>query len=389
MRIRQFPIRFLYGGTGGGSIQIQIKFRFITKEKNVFGNRKSMRKTCIIICLAALITLTFAGCRRSAGLYSPEEMQQVHDLTLPVMKQVTAYHNVIEQSLPGTLSGRIAGDPNYIEELALMRIDPSKPMIALTFDDGPRVESTTRILDTLQRYGAKATFFVIGTCVTDQTKDLLKRMSNMGCEVGSHTYDHTDLTIYDAESMKADLDKTKAIIESASGKPCTLMRPPGGAFNEDVSASIEYPMILWYIDTRDWESRDAASVTSITEQYACDGAIVLMHDIYNSSADAAEQIIPWLDAQGYQMVTISQLAAMRGIKLEAGKSYYDFLPKTSSAATASSDGSSDASQSQDNSMDGYSTGQDGSDSSYIDNTYNENYYNENNDGYNENYDEQL
>ena len=343
-----------------------------------------MRKQFILICLAALLlAAALSGCgRKSAGLYTEEEMMQVHDITRPVIERVKAYHNVIEGSLPVTLSGRIADDPNYIEELALMRIDPDKPMIALTFDDGPRAESTKSILDTLQEYNAKATFFVVGSCVTDATKELLKRMGSMGCEVGSHTYDHTDLTGYDAESMKADLDKTKAVIEDASGKPCTIMRPPGGAFNDYVQENIEYPMIIWYIDTRDWESRYAPSVISNVEEYACDGAIVLMHDIYDSTAQAAAEIIPWLDAQGYQMVTVSQLAALRGIKLEAGKPYYDFIPQNaadSESASDSSSGGEDSSQYQDG-ADASGEDTDGSGDGASSDGYDENYFDDNSGG---------
>ena len=138
-----------------------------------------MKKTFMILfALLTLLALTMTGCgKRSSGIYSSEEMTQIHDVSGSVENMSRVYDNVVNKSLPSTINSRLAKDPGYGEYLSTMTIDPSKPMIALTFDDGPNDSSTVQILDTLEKYNARATFFVVGSNAKEHG-DILKKPKN-------------------------------------------------------------------------------------------------------------------------------------------------------------------------------------------------------------------
>ena len=186
-------------------------------------------------------------------------------------------------------------------------IDPSKPMIALTFDDGPSKSATTRILNVLEKNDARATFFVVGSRV-DSYKYQIKRAYDLKCEIGNHSYGHKTLTSLSADSLKWELSETDRRIKAITGVSPVIMRPPGGSYKTDtVRKNTPYPIIMWSVDTRDWESRNATSVVNHIKANAYDGAVILMHDLYDSTATATEIIVPWLISQGYQLVTVSEM----------------------------------------------------------------------------------
>lgn len=199
-------------------------------------------------------------------------------------------------------------------------IDPTKPMVALTFDDGPSANYTTRVLNALDRYNARATFFVLGSLAEKNPNALLK-MKELGCQIGNHTYDHPRLTKLSSQEVSSQLNRTSDIIANIVGFRPTLIRPPYGEYNQSVSGVAGAPLILWSIDTRDWESRNAAAVIDSVMSGVKDGDIILMHDIYVSTAEAAEAIIPALIEKGYQLVTVNELAYYKGKVLSAGKAY--------------------------------------------------------------------
>lgn len=186
-------------------------------------------------------------------------------------------------------------------------IDPNKPMVALTFDDGPSPAATNRILDTLEKYGVVATFFDVGYRV-ERYPEVTKRERALGCEIGSHSYDHKDFKTLSAAQIKADHAKTNAVFEKTIGKTPTLFRPPYGNYNETVRLNSPYSLVLWSVDTLDWKSRNAQSIlSSISSEGNLDGKVILMHGIYDSTAKAVEQLVPSLLEQGYQLVTVSEL----------------------------------------------------------------------------------
>lgn len=202
------------------------------------------------------------------------------------------------------------------------KIDPSKPMVALTFDDGPSIY-TPRILNCLEEYGQAATFFVVGTNAA-RYGDYMRRAYEMGCEIGNHTYNHPDLTYLSSESIANEMNQTNQYIRRAIGIDATVTRTPGGSYNSTVCTSITTPIIMWSIDTLDWKTRDTYSTVNAVLNNVQDGDIVLMHDIHSPTIAAAEILIPELVRRGYQLVTVSELAEYRGNGMEAGSVYYSF-----------------------------------------------------------------
>lgn len=187
-------------------------------------------------------------------------------------------------------------------------IDPSKPMIALTFDDGPS-SNTGHILDLLALYGGKATFFVVGNRVSSYA-DTARRTAEEGHEIGIHTWDHSNLTKLSTDQIKAEILDTQTAVQQYAGATCAAVRPPGGAVNDTVKATageLGFFLTNWSIDPEDWKTRDADSTYNVIMSQAADGAIVLCHDLYSSTAEAMDRVIPELIAQGYQLVTVSEL----------------------------------------------------------------------------------
>lgn len=203
-------------------------------------------------------------------------------------------------------------------------IDPSKPMVALTFDDGPSPYSTNLILDILEKHNVKATFFDLGTCMGENPA-ISKREESIGCEVETHTYNHSNLNKLSSDNIKNDIEKAVEVYQNTLGHKPKYIRPPYGNANDVVKQTLNYPLINWDIDTLDWKNKDAQSIQD--EIFKCsnlDGRIILMHSIYKSTAEAVEQMVPSLLDNGYQLVTIEEMAKYKGINLENGKVYYNF-----------------------------------------------------------------
>jgi len=202
-------------------------------------------------------------------------------------------------------------------------IDPNKPMIAITYDDGPG-KYTDQILDVLEKYDAKATFFVVGRNVVSNPATV-KRAYDMGCEIGNHSYKHDYLTKMSASKLRTDLQNTDNAIRNATGEAPKLLRPPYGSYKTStVRSNVGKPIIMWSVDTRDWETRSASKTLASVKRNAKDGAIILMHDIHKSTANAAESIVKYLTQQGYQLVTVSELAHYRGVTMKEGVAYNSF-----------------------------------------------------------------
>ena len=209
---------------------------------------------------------------------------------------------------------------NYIKPTY---IDPERKAIALTFDDGPSAATTGRLLDILAEKGVRATFFVLGSRA-EQNPDLLRRQVAEH-EVGSHTMGHVDMTKMSTEAVRADTEQMRGIIEAAGGK-LELVRPPYGSVGVAAREGTGTPLMLWTVDPEDWRVRDAAMVRQRVVGAAFDGAIILMHDIYDSTVEAVGGIIDDLRAQGYEFLTVSELAEVRGVEMVNGVAYGSFRP---------------------------------------------------------------
>ena len=202
-------------------------------------------------------------------------------------------------------------------------VDPSKPMVALTFDDGPQPSVGNRIMDCLAQYGGKATFFMVGERVGSY-KTEVQRMVAEGHEVANHTMNHKYLQKLGAAQIQAQVNQGNDAIQAACGVRPTLLRLPGGNHNSTVVANAGMPMIQWNVDTLDWKTRNADKTVAAVLNHVKDGDIILMHELYASTGDAVARIVPELYNRGFQMVTVSQMAAAKGRSLEAGKLYSSF-----------------------------------------------------------------
>ncbi|MBQ4612293.1 MAG: polysaccharide deacetylase family protein [Clostridia bacterium] len=198
-----------------------------------------------------------------------------------------------------------------------------KKLVALTFDDGPSTY-TSKLLDALKKRGAKATFFVVGSRANSYAS-LIKRMEAEGHVVGNHSQNHKNLNYLSAAGVAAEMGDSAERIKSIIGHYPYIMRCPGGNYNQTVknyAKAANMPIIQWSVDTADWKYRSKASVLSYAKRGIKDGSIVLMHDLYSTTVDAAIELIDYLQDQGYTLVTVPELLAAKCGTVEMGKVYF-------------------------------------------------------------------
>ncbi len=193
--------------------------------------------------------------------------------------------------------------------------------VALTFDDGPSRANDGRIVETLQKYGAHATFFVLG----DRARvdgDILQMYLAAGCEIGSHSWNHPQLSKMKWDEIERQLSKTnKTVSKLTGGYQIQLLRPPYGSISNTMRKKLDMPMILWSLDTLDWKTRNTKKIFREVRKEVKDGDIILMHDIYSTTADAVEKVVPWLQNKGYDILTVSELMERTGKNIEGGSAY--------------------------------------------------------------------
>lgn len=196
-----------------------------------------------------------------------------------------------------------------------------KKLIAFTFDDGPSETNTNYLLDNLDKYDAKVTFFVLGSRV-NSNKETIKRAYLEGNDIGSHTYNHQNLNLLSDVALIDEVKKTNEAIKEVIGTSPTLLRPPYGNLTDHGKELANMSIILWNIDPLDWKYKDKNRVANEIIEHAHDGAIILVHDIYKSSVEGALLAMEELQKQGYAFVTINEMAQLRGIKLDTTTSYF-------------------------------------------------------------------
>lgn len=226
---------------------------------------------------------------------------------------------------PGTVlvasAGLIAIEIPYdemehiIKKKASVRyIDPYKPMVALTYDDGPFPKVSNRILNCLSKHDSVATFFMLGQNVKRYPK-VVQRKAQLGMELGSHTWSHPNLLELKKKDIKAEINKTNNALINACGQSASVFRPPYGNIDDKILKIVDMPAVLWSVDTLDWKSRKAKSVVNVVKKIekedGLDGRVILMHSLYPSTAKATEMLVPWLKKKGYQLVTVSELLQYR------------------------------------------------------------------------------
>ena len=251
------------------------------------------------VCLAALLLfLAVAACIELAGISADRSPAVQADSGL--------------DGFPETSSSPSAGGEQT-------------KLVALTFDDGPRRSTTTALLDGLAQRGVHATFFLIGAQV-ENNRDVVQRMDREGHQIGIHTYDHVKLTDLNQTDFDAQVARTRTLLEEVLGHNHFLLRPPYGMLDESVKQWAQCPIILWSIDPEDWKDQNTAREVEQIVSQARDGSIILMHDIFPASVDAALQVVDTLHQQGYLFCTVEELFAARGISLEDGSVYWNAYP---------------------------------------------------------------
>ncbi len=191
-----------------------------------------------------------------------------------------------------------------------------KKAVALTFDDGPG-QYTEELISELNKRNAKATFFMVGTCV-EKYPDVLPMMIDGGHQLGNHTYNHTDLKTLSSSDMMNAIEKTDNAIYNACGQYSTAFRPPYGSYSTDMPEKINKTFTLWSLDTVDWKNKDSQKVKNTIVSQAKDGDIILLHDIHKTSVEGALLAIDVLQNEGYVFVTVDELLTRYGYSIFPG-----------------------------------------------------------------------
>ena len=228
------------------------------------------------------------------------------------------YNEIIKLDIPITffdeLNGLVSEEEFFEHNITptINYIDISKPIVALTFDDGPSIY-TSKILDTLEKYDSNATFFVLGNKVEDH-QDTIVRMYQNGNEIGNHSYNHRWLTRLSLEGQREQIDKTQEIIKKYTGYTPIYLRPTYGSSNKKLKGNTNLEIVFWTIDTKDWKYKNVDTIVDNALKGIKDGSIILMHDTYKRTDEAVQIIVPKLIEKGYQLVTVSELKEVQKIK---------------------------------------------------------------------------
>ena len=199
------------------------------------------------------------------------------------------------------------------------------PLVALTFDDGPRSSTTGPLLDGLELREVPATFFLVGNRIPGN-EDLVRRMAAEGHQIGIHTYDHVELKGLSRRDFDLQVGKTRALITRLAGDGSYWLRPPYGSLDRNAERWCGGPVILWSVDPEDWKDDDVDRIVAAVVEHVSDGDIILLHDLFPSSGQAALSIVDTLLERGFCFVTVEQLMEARGVTPEAGARYRKIPP---------------------------------------------------------------
>ena len=218
--------------------------------------------------------------------------------------------------LLGFLPGREAASPaaNPVELPAESRF------VALTFDDGPRRDTTARLLDGLRERGASATFFLVGQQIAGN-EDLLRRMRDEGHQVGNHSWSHADLKSESDGGFQQEVGRTDALLRETLGEGDYWLRPPYGFLTVHQRQLLTVPAVKWSVDPEDWKLRNTEKDVAAVLRGVQPGDIILMHDTIPATVDAALRIVDALQAEGYTFVTVEELLALSGVEVQPGVFY--------------------------------------------------------------------
>lgn len=198
--------------------------------------------------------------------------------------------------------------------------DSTKKYIAFTFDDGPNKKNTNDIVDFLNNNKMRATFFMVGNLMASNP-DIVKNVYDNKMEIGSHSWAHKNLKKQKMDVISAEMEQTNNVYKGITGEDLKLMRPPYGAINNEVKESFNYSYILWNVDTDDWKYKDENHLYNFVLDHVDDGDIVLMHDLQYTTKVGLEKLLPELYVRGFRVVTVSELANIKGKTLKTKTIY--------------------------------------------------------------------
>ncbi|WP_312095411.1 polysaccharide deacetylase family protein, partial [Niallia sp.] len=225
----------------------------------------------------------------------------LQDKLLPIYQDIEKNKNQLVEATPKKMATELPD---------VAKIDPSKKIIALTFDDGPSNKPTKKILKALKENNGHATFFVLGERV-QYFPEVVQQAIKEGHEIGNHSWDHPLLTKIPKKKALKEFQDTDTLLKEITGMETTLIRPPYGAMQKGLKEELDKEIVLWTIDPEDWKQPSKKKIVENVMHEAKDESIILMHDIYDKSADASIEIIEKLTNEGYQLVTISQLREVK------------------------------------------------------------------------------
>lgn len=189
------------------------------------------------------------------------------------------------------------GDEDEIKEVK---------QVALTFDDGPHARYTPRLLEGLRQRGVHATFFLIGNSIEGK-EDIVRQMKDDGHLIGNHTSSHVQLTKKNVKIACDEINRTNQKIYDITGEMPTYIRPPFGSWSEELENIVPMSVVLWTIDPLDWKTQNTGRIVNHILKSVDDGDIILLHDVYGTSVEAALQVVDILTEQGYIFVTVEEL----------------------------------------------------------------------------------
>ena len=213
------------------------------------------------------------------------------------------------------LSKTISNNKDKLSDMVVDKvIDPTKKVIALTFDDGPSIY-TIDIINTLKENDVCATFFILGNKVNDYV-DTLNLSIKYGNEIGNHSYNHKWLSRLTSTNFIKQIETTQDIIKDKLNYTPTILRPTYGSVNNRMRKNTNLKIVLWNVDTKDWKIKNINRIIERATTNIRDGDIILMHDVYQRTSKALPKIITILKEQGFQFVTISELEEIKLLRKE-------------------------------------------------------------------------
>lgn len=277
-----------------------------------------MKIRCFITAALVSAAVLLSGC--TVNTAKTEKPVNTVTETKISETEVTTVSETEETPIPETEGTTVPG----IEKIVITpREGAERKQVALTFDDGPNTTTTAEILDILEQYGIKASFFVVGQCINEESAEVMKRACDMGCEINSHSFTHNCMNEMEPEEIREEMEKTAKLIFDNTGEKPKFFRPPYIAVDSEMYENIDLPFICGE-GCNDWDVKIPVEkrVKFLTERTK-DGMIILLHDSEGNvnTVEALKEAIPKMLTDGYEFLTVSELFEVKGVVPTPGEEY--------------------------------------------------------------------